>query len=80
MSSSDSPAPLEAVDPALDRAALAVVDRLEMRRATAARTELLAVAGLVGFVLDGAADPTAAQVGFWSCSTGQVQLGGEPAA
>lgn len=43
--------------------ALAVVDRVEMRRPAAAGAEPLAVACLVGLVRDGAADPAAAQVG-----------------
>ncbi|CAL9511728.1 hypothetical protein SUDANB1_03642 [Streptomyces sp. enrichment culture] len=54
---------LEPVDPALDRRAPAVVDRVEMRRPAAAGAELLAVARLVGRVRDGAADPPATRIG-----------------
>ncbi|KUJ34016.1 hypothetical protein ACZ90_71115 [Streptomyces albus subsp. albus] len=53
---------LEAVDAALDGVALAVVGRVEVWRPTAAGTELLTVTRLLGFVRDGAADPSAAQV------------------
>ncbi|WP_443056719.1 pyridoxamine 5'-phosphate oxidase family protein [Streptomyces sp. NBC_00667] len=59
VSRGDGTVPLEAVDPALDRVALAVVDQVELRRPTTARATLLAVTRLVGFVRDGAADPPA---------------------
>lgn len=44
----DSAVPLEAVDPALDRMALAVVGRDEGRRPAATGAEHLAIACLVG--------------------------------
>lgn len=53
----------EAVDAAFDRVALAIVDLVELRRATAARAELLAVADVVDLVRDGAADAATPQVG-----------------
>lgn len=62
VSSGDGAAPLEAVDPTLDRVALTVVDRVELRRLAAARAALFAVARLVDLVRDGAADPSATQV------------------
>lgn len=54
---------VEVVYPALDRMALAVVGRVEARRPAATGTEPSAVARLVGFVWDGAANPAATQVG-----------------
>ncbi|GAA4100120.1 hypothetical protein GCM10022284_43550 [Streptomyces hundungensis] len=64
--------PLEPVDPALDRVALAVVDRVAMRWPAAAGAEVAAVARLVGLVRDGAADLASAQLG--AVSSGSVRL------
>lgn len=50
------PVALEAIDPALDRVPLAVVDLVERWRATSAGAALLAVADLVRLRRDGAAD------------------------
>lgn len=55
--------PFQPVDAALHRVALAVVDLVELRRSATAGTAFLTVADLVGFLRDGAADTTSAQVG-----------------
>ncbi|GGT59951.1 hypothetical protein GCM10010271_73980 [Streptomyces kurssanovii] len=57
------PVSFEAVNPALDRVPLAVVNRVELRRPAAERAAFLPVAGLVGLVRDGAADTAPSQVG-----------------
>lgn len=54
---------LEAIDPALDRVARAVVLAVELRRTPTPGTELLAVADLVLLLRDGAADAASSQVG-----------------
>lgn len=59
----DGAVPLEAVDPALHRMTLAVVDRAEARWPATAGSELSAIVRLASLVGDGAADPAAAQVG-----------------
>lgn len=57
------PVTLEAIDPALDRVALAVVARVEMWRPATAGAGFPAVTYMVGLVWDAAADSAAAQVG-----------------
>jgi hypothetical protein len=54
---------LEAVDPAFDRAALAVVGFVELRRPAASGAELLAVADAVRRDRNGRLDTASAQVG-----------------
>ncbi|MEV6507754.1 hypothetical protein AB0M61_16715 [Streptomyces sp. NPDC051642] len=51
-----------AVDAALDRVLSLVALRVELRWLAAARAAVFAVAGLVGLVRDGAADPAPPQV------------------
>jgi hypothetical protein len=48
VSRSDGAVPLEAGDPALDRMTPVIVDRVEMRRATATEPSFAAVTRLVG--------------------------------
>ena len=55
--------PFEVIDAALDRVPSLVVLRVALRRTAAAGAEFPSVAGLVGFVREGAANATSAQVG-----------------
>ena len=55
--------PLEAVDAAFHGVPLAVVDRVELRRAATVRAAPFAVADLIGRVRDGATDATPSQIG-----------------
>ncbi|MFF7888125.1 hypothetical protein ACH40F_58875, partial [Streptomyces sp. NPDC020794] len=53
----------EAVDPALDRVPLTVVNLVELRRPATTGAELLGVADVVCLVRDGAADAASPQIG-----------------
>jgi hypothetical protein len=53
----------QAIDAALDRVSRLAVPGVELRRTAAERAALLAVAGLVSLVRDGAADAAPPQVG-----------------
>ncbi|GAA1281699.1 hypothetical protein GCM10009646_81140 [Streptomyces aureus] len=55
--------PLETIDATFDRVPSLVVLGVGLGRPAAASAESLAVAGLVGLVRDGAANPASAQVG-----------------
>jgi hypothetical protein len=55
--------PFEAIDAALDGVPGLVILGIELRRTTATRAALLAVAGLIGLVWDGAADTAPSQIG-----------------